>query len=245
MTSNGLRDYVDHYDRFYREHGSLRRWRDAGAQSKGRNVVDLWSSVGGNMTPNVVELGCGDGAIAEWLQRHAFFHHYTGYDIAPSAIQIARQRLVPNSRFEIWQEGTVSTRRFDLAIISHVLEHVEDPRGVLRDAMALSRHVFIEVPLEYTRRTPENFQWNDTGHINLYSPKLIRHLAQSVGLIIVEQRVACPGFRSFTYRMGWPRGATSWLIKMALLRSNRRLATKLLTYHACLMGVVPEDDYRS
>lgn len=51
----------------------------------------------------------------------------------------------------------MSDGSFDLAIQSHVLEHVEYPRVVSHEAARVADYVFVEVPLELNRRTAEHF----------------------------------------------------------------------------------------
>lgn len=61
---------------------------------------------------------------------------------------------------------------FDLAILSHVLEHVEFPRVLIRTAQRVAKYVFWEIPLEDNFRLPDRLQnagsFQDAGHINFF-----------------------------------------------------------------------------
>lgn len=44
-------------------------------------------------SPRVVELACGAGFLAEFLQRHLSDLHYCGFDLSPHLLEFARHRL--------------------------------------------------------------------------------------------------------------------------------------------------------
>ena len=83
--------------------------------------------------------------------------------------------------------------RFDLAVLSHVLEHAEHPRRLLAEASRVARVLFVEVPLEDTWRLARDFTPDAVGHINFYSMASLRRLVQSCGLEVLDERVVPPG----------------------------------------------------
>jgi hypothetical protein len=121
-------------------------------------------------------------------------------------------------------------------ILSHVIEHVEDPRGLLYEAKRIGRYVFVEVPLEFHVRTPRDFRWTDLGHINMYNPKLIRQLIQSTCLQVVYQRQVCPSHAVMTAYGNRAIANCKWAIKQGLLTLLPPVATRLFTYHSCLLA---------
>ncbi len=123
---------------------------------------------------------------------------------------------------------------FDLAIMSHVIEHLEFPRQLLYEAARVARYVFVEVPLEDTVRLPRDFAFDAVGHINVYSPKTIRRLVQSCGLRVLREMTTNPPKEASEYREGCI-GAAKYLVKGSLLRALPRVATGLLTYHQALI----------
>jgi hypothetical protein len=66
---------------------------------------------------------------------------------------------------------------------------VEHPRQLIYEASRVARRVFIEVPLEDTARLPRDFVLDPVGHINFYSMKSIRRLAQSCDLRVTHERI--------------------------------------------------------
>ena len=56
------------------------------------------------------------------------------------------ETLVVDTRSLPFDDGA-----FDLGLLSHVIEHVDDPRPVIRETARVARLVYIEVPLEGNR----------------------------------------------------------------------------------------------
>ena len=115
-----------------------------------------------------------------------------------------------------------SDKRFDLAILSHVLEHVEYPRKLISEAARVARNVFIEVPLEDNLKLSQDFVFDRVGHINFYSVRTIRLLVQSCGMRILGAHLSLSSRQSYAYRKGKWRGAVSHLVKEASLRAWAR-----------------------
>lgn len=237
---------LDSFDSFYSgQYAAASEWRDISAHAKARNIADLWARAG-RATPvlRVLDIGCGEGAIAAALAGRDFFTEFVGVDIDPSGVQAAGDRGIAGARFEVFDGSTVPypDRSFDLAILSHVVEHAEHPRALLNEAGRVATFVFVEVPLELTVRMSRDFEWGPVGHVNFYNPLLIRQLIQSSGLRVLTEKVTCPDLRAFTYHRKGPRMVAAWLLKRGLLAAVPRLATKLLTYHGALLACAPPAD---
>jgi ubiquinone/menaquinone biosynthesis C-methylase UbiE len=88
---------------------------------------------------------------------------------------------------------------FDLGILSHVLEHVRDPRKLLMETLRICKYVLVEVPLEdcllpnYYARYQLRFKHqkridNDTGHINFFNKSTAADLFSKSGSEILKER---------------------------------------------------------
>lgn len=238
MSKNQLKITTrDLYQEYYTDPG-ISVWREISARDKARNVVLLWSKCGGGQ-PSIVDIGCGDGALIQNLDQRDFATNYIGLEISESGLDKARSKQYHNPcNFILFDGWTIPFRdqSFDLAILSHVLEHVECPRLLLCEAGRIARYVIVEVPLEFHCRTPHHYEQTSVGHINLYNPLLLRQLVESSGLRVMTEQITCPGLASFTYQRSFWKGWLHWTVKTISVRLSKRVATTFFTYHGCLMA---------
>jgi ubiquinone/menaquinone biosynthesis C-methylase UbiE len=213
-------------------------WRELGARDKAANVV---RACGAEPHASVLEIGMGEGALLARLCELGFAKELHGVDISPSAVEATRsRRLVGLVSCEIFDGYTLPhpDRRFDLAILSHVLEHVEHPRRLLSEAARVARSVVVEVPLEDTWRLPRDFTLGSVGHINFFTARSLRRFVQSTGLAVETEFVTHPSRALYEFH-GRASGALRYLVKAALLRLSPPLAMRLFTYHATLRCAAP------
>lgn len=228
-----------HYTNYYGD-GNLAAWRALSAKDKAANIIHMYSVIGHNLLPTVADIGCGDGAVIRELDRQGFGESYIGFEISISGITAASQHKYSRRLTDlVIFDGAhlpVRDKAFDLAVLSHVLEHVECPRQLLREAARIAKYVFVEVPLELHARTPHNFHWSDVGHINLFNMTILRYLVQSIGLRILAERVTCPRRAIFTFQHPGLAGNLRWGMKSLLLKLSRSIACHIMTYHGCLLA---------
>ena len=233
MTLSVNKALVENYAGYYDGEDDLAAWRRLGALDKCSNIVRLCSSIEHR---TILEIGCGDGAILERLSEIGFGARFTGLEISPSALARVQQKNIPNLEVQLFDgyEFPFFEKRFDLAILSHVLEHVEHPRKLIQEASRVAHNVFIEVPLEDTWRLSEDFVFDCVGHINFYSRKTIRRLVQSCGMQVLDARLSHSSLASYVYRKGKFGGHFYYLIKEAGLGIWPAAAAASLTYHYAL-----------
>ena len=94
---------------------------------------------------SIAEIGCGTGEIIGAFPG-GNVNRRVGFDISPLNISCARQRFrnveFHDLDFRSWNE------KFDLLILSDILEHVPDGVGFLKDASKMARLLLINLPLE-------------------------------------------------------------------------------------------------
>ncbi|WP_406453364.1 class I SAM-dependent methyltransferase [Streptomyces sp. NBC_01622] len=120
----------------------------------------------------LLEVGPGHGLFLALAARHAT-RALTGWDISPESLQYTRRNLaemgvsgVDLALHDI-QDGVLGNDGFDRVVASELLEHVENPGGVLRSLAGVMRpgaEIFINVPVNspapdhiYLWSTPEDF----------------------------------------------------------------------------------------
>jgi SAM-dependent methyltransferase len=160
-----------------------------------------------------------------------------GIEVSQSAVSATTHRAVRGLReCRLFDGSTIPYEddRFDLVILSHVVEHLEYPRRLLYEARRVGRLVFVEVPLEDNLRLRRDFVLDGVGHLNFYSPRTIRHLLQSCDLVVLRQTVLNASYPVYRHQYGskaWLRFAP----KALLLRLAPRIAPSLWTYNCALL----------
>lgn len=95
----------------------------------------------------LVELGCGNGQLAEYFVERGLNFDYTGVDFSRPLLAAARQTFANNPRIR-FVEGDVHSLDglsgpFDFAIYSHVIEMVSSPERTLHSACRIARGIII------------------------------------------------------------------------------------------------------
>lgn len=223
---------LSNYEDYYKEGDS--EWRWLGAIDKADNIITLCKSLPHD---SVIEIGAGEGSILKRLAELNFGQKLYALEISPTGVETIKNkgisRLIECSLFDGYNIPH-DDAKFDLAVLSHVIEHIEYPRRLLYEAKRVAKYVFVEVPLEDTARLSQDFVFDKIGHINFYSPKTIRRLVQTCHLKVLNERIVNPSKTVYTFQKG-KKGLINYYIKESLLRLFPRLATSIFTYHSALV----------
>src|SRR5215210_917752 len=164
------------------------RWRELSARTKADHVAELTRRAG--VRPRtLVEIGCGTGDLLAQLFARGVAERQDGFELSAPAAEIARSHGIPRTRIEIF-DGTrvpAADGAYDLAVVSHVLEHVPDPPALLAEAARIARWVVVEVPLEANRsasRPAKRAEAARIGHIQFFDRATVRALCARAGLEI-------------------------------------------------------------
>lgn len=221
-------NYQDYYERGDSE------WRRLCAIDKADNIVSLCREL---PHESILEIGVGEGAILKQLSDLGFGEKLHAIEISSTGVEAILKKGIPRLAECLLFDGyriPYGDRAFDLAVLSHVLEHVEFPRKLIYEAARVAEHVFIEVPLEDTMRLRRDYVPDSVGHINYYSVKTIRRLAQTCNLEVLDQIITIPSKAAHTYRRS-AKGLASYLVKRCCLGLLPRLATAFCVYHSSLV----------
>ena len=95
----------------------------------------------------VLDVGCGNGALAYDLAQKA--KRVVGIDLSPENIKIAKKKYsAPNIDYQVGDATRdLSDEKFDVIILSNVLEHIENRIEFLKKIKALSPKILIRVPM--------------------------------------------------------------------------------------------------
>jgi hypothetical protein len=218
----------------YHKNGAT-EWRKQTAVDKAKHIVQMCNS---SDHEKIIEVGAGDGAVLYELGRQGFGNAMYALEVADTAVQTIKNREIVNLKECLVFDGYTipyKNREFDIAIASHVLEHVEHPRLFLSELQRISKRQFIEVPLEYSWQGRRDMDGSGNyGHINYYSPLLIERLVNSSGLKIVEKKVVDFSAGFYRYQDGY-RGIIKYMLRKMLLSFAPAIATTVLIYCCCLL----------
>jgi SAM-dependent methyltransferase len=210
-------------------------WRAIGARSKAAHVESLTTRAG--LTPTtVVEIGCGDGAVLAEMAARGWV--VDGFELAENAARRAKERGVARrvERFD-GEHLPADTDEYDLAVLSHVLEHVPDPLPVLKEAARVGRWVLVEVPLEdnrSARRPAKRKLSEEAGHLHAFNRVDVLRLVREAGLEPRGEMTDPLPYEHHAFFSGAPKGAIKWAVRAALHKMG--VAERLITLHYAVLA---------
>lgn len=173
------------YDEYY--DSEISEWRNAGALAKTKNILSL---IGNNIYKKVLEVGAGDGAILKKINDSNFCGELYALEISDSGIEKIKERNLSKVKSAQKFDGystNFADKEFDLIYCSHVIEHVEHPRILLREIKRISRKQIFEIPIDFSFSVDKKAKhFLSYGHINIYTPALFRFLLLSEGFKIIR-----------------------------------------------------------
>lgn len=131
---------------------------------------------------SVLDAGCGEGFVVEYLKRRDPSLEVTGVDKDHKAVTYAREVMSVEAAFRTddLYDLSFSDASFDTVICSEVLEHLKRPERAVEELKRVARsHVLITVPREPIFQWVNNLgQWMgicpDPGHRQFWSHKEFR-----------------------------------------------------------------------
>lgn len=178
------------YEELYTE--DMQAWRELGGKYKALNIVELCRPL--TAINRVLEVGAGEGSILKYLDQWGFGQELHALEISGSAIELLKKRNLGSLKSVAQFDGYTipfEDDYFDLVVLSHVLEHVEFPRRLLREIRRVSKYQVIEVPCDFTFDVDKNVDhFLSYGHINVYLPVLLRFMLRTEGYEIVNDKVS-------------------------------------------------------
>jgi SAM-dependent methyltransferase len=182
----------------------------------------------------VLDVGCGDGALLAEFRRRGYTD-LAGLDFSPLVGPAAADVDFFRGTLEDapWPEG-----RFDLVVMHHVLEHVEDPPATLRRAhtlLAPGGTLVGQLPnIESTEYAVFGRHWNGfhtPRHLQCFSPRPLCALLERAGF-------GEAGWRPAPHPGQWALSLQSWLVGRWFPRV-RLTHGKAPFYPACLALGLP------
>jgi SAM-dependent methyltransferase len=154
----------------------------------------------------LVEFGCGTGAVLARCQERALAKSYIGIDSSPDALAYVERGVhrIRTMLADIVQDKIPLPPVRLTILLSHVLEHIENPGAFLKDCIANYdfEYLLIEVPLEglpllklKARCVGRNLAHK---HVNFFNATELRELLEASGLKVIDARRYVPVWESDT-----------------------------------------------
>ena len=165
----------------------------------------------------ICEVGCGVGEVLRQLQLQMDPEcRFWGYDIAPAAIRMAKQRENDRLKVELADFGEIDTPPFDLLLVLEVLDHIDEYLGFLRMLRTRAEWKIISFSLDITvqsaLRTGLFSKWRDgLRHLHHFNKEIALDTLRHTGYEVVD------------YFIGpWPNQTRG--LSAALLKAIRRVS---------------------
>jgi SAM-dependent methyltransferase len=98
---------------------------------------------------SVCDVGCGAGEVLARLRAQMSADtKFSGFDISPQAIALARAKAAANLTFENLDFSRDTAQVFDVVLLLDVFEHVPDYLSFLNQLRARGRHFIFHIPLD-------------------------------------------------------------------------------------------------
>jgi SAM-dependent methyltransferase len=144
----------------------------------------------------VLDLGCNQGDMSYDLAQKA--RKVVGIDFDSKAIEIAKKQYQKNNlefhNREALEYLKSSSESFDILILSHILEHLDDPQGFLSAFKDSFKYIYIEVPdfektyLNYFRKDIGiKLIYTDDDHVSEFDRIELKALLNNCGIEIKRE----------------------------------------------------------
>jgi SAM-dependent methyltransferase len=143
----------------------------------------------------ILDIGCGNGFVASQVAKKA--SKVTGIDTDSANIRLAKKYHHSENIAYILGDATTYPfkEKYDVIILSNVLEHIEDRVPFLRKIQSLSDRILIRVPMldrDWTplyRKSLGMFYFCDSTHYTEYTEKSFAEEMTTSGLEVVESTI--------------------------------------------------------
>lgn len=120
-----------------------------GAPSQGSKTLlaDVLLEIAAGRSLRLIELGCGNGQLAEYFQERGLNFTYLGVDFSVPLLDAGRQAFSNNPAVRFVQDDVQSlaavTEKFDVAVYSHVLEMLSSPEASLAASRRIADRILV------------------------------------------------------------------------------------------------------
>lgn len=147
-------------------------------------------------TSCVLDLGCATGEISNIIAEKA--KKIVGIDYDKNAIEIAQKKWQrPNLTFynrEALEFLNNSPDKFDTLVLSHILEHLDNPKEFLAKFKSYFQYIYIELPdfeknyFNYYRKALNlKLIYTDVDHVSEFDRDELKSMVNECGMEVIKE----------------------------------------------------------
>lgn len=143
----------------------------------------------------VLDLGCKYGEISDFVAEKA--KKVVGVDHDADVIKIAEKKFQRSNLSFVYADARdylqSNNEKFDVLILSHILEHLDNPKEFLNEFKGWFEFIYIEVPdfdryhlNHYRQELNLKLIYSDNDHVTEFDRYELKHLLDECNIKIVE-----------------------------------------------------------
>ncbi len=150
-----------------------------------RQIYDQVQACLPEKEPSILDFGCGKGGMLRWLSQNVSTR-VAGLEAGSPCRTYIEQKL----NLPVYENLSQINRKFDLVVLSHVLEHLYFPQKVMQSLSGILNQnavIYIEVPSADAYLSPTiNLKELYFEHINHFTASGLQNLTASQGFHMLE-----------------------------------------------------------
>lgn len=233
----------DDYDRFYASHNIYEGEASYSDKMKYKSIVKkINERIPGYPKKKILEIGFANGEVLKGLlEENKLIYKESLYGLDTSASCVSNlSKSGINCEVGSLLNHNIK-QRFDIIIMSHVLEHILDvdkAMNNIKDLLKVGGEVYIEVPnvMKYMENNATPFSYFDHEHINHFGSYSLKKLMERHNLKVIEE-----GEKE--WEIGRGRKYPACWILARLVEEPKRYIKEYIS--KCLFKKYPEVDFLS
>jgi SAM-dependent methyltransferase len=159
---------------------------------------------------NILEVGCAFGVLLNNIADRLHLKNRLGIDISGNNIEAAKN-LYPECKFfhgtlEDFIKvipGEIRNHRYDLIVLSDIVEHIPDDLEFMKMVQNISSYVLINLPLEksFNTRNRQYGEQDPSGHLRCYDEEDALRLVTNAGFEVISSFTSIGFFDKSFYEM--------------------------------------------
>jgi ubiquinone/menaquinone biosynthesis C-methylase UbiE len=223
------------YEEIYKGNGRP-EWGWIASEHKAKNVLELCKDI---KPDKIIDIGAGQGSLLARLDQAGFGNELYGVDVAQNSIDAIKRlgisKLIEARLFDGYHTN-YEDKQFDLALLTHVLEHVEHPLLLLKEINRITKYMYIECPLEFNYQGKKDIgNARKYGHINIFDDLLLTMLITNADFKILNYKIFNSELKIYLY-CSRNAGYIKYAIKEIALNIVPGLAKKMFIYNYCALA---------